>query len=348
VVSPGGSGAATLTLPRLGETMESGRVVGWLKRPGEAFRRGETIVEIETDKTVVELPALADGRLLEILAAEGENVTVGMPLCRYEGGGGGTPAVVEAEKAEAAVAEVPSPAELGTSAIRADRPAAAEQRLRATPRARRLARARGIDLARIAGTGRRARVQGVDVLAAAPGAAGAGGPELDARGLLFADLPEGRLAYRAWAAEGAAARGTVLLLHGLGGDAETWAGFAPVLARQGWDVIAPDMPGHGATGIEAASVGEIAAPLAGLAASLGLGDVELVGHSLGAAAAVRAARDGSLRVRRLTLLAPVGLGAEIDGRSLPAWRCRTRRAGWRTCCAGPRCGRRSCPRRGWR
>ena len=62
---------ALLTLPRLGETMETGRVVGWLKQPGEAFRRGETIVEIESDKTVVELPALADGRLLEVLAPEG-------------------------------------------------------------------------------------------------------------------------------------------------------------------------------------------------------------------------------------------------------------------------------------
>jgi pyruvate dehydrogenase E2 component (dihydrolipoamide acetyltransferase) len=72
-----------LTLPRLGETMESGRVVGWLKRPGETFRRGETIVEIESDKTVVELPALADGRLLEVIAAEGSEVDVGAPLCRY-------------------------------------------------------------------------------------------------------------------------------------------------------------------------------------------------------------------------------------------------------------------------
>ena len=72
-----------LTLPRLGETMESGRVVGWLKQPGENFLRGETIVEIETDKTVVELPALRDGLLIEVLAAEGSDIDVGAPLCRY-------------------------------------------------------------------------------------------------------------------------------------------------------------------------------------------------------------------------------------------------------------------------
>ena len=73
----------TLKLPRLGETMEEGKIARWMKKPGDQFRRGETLVEIETDKTVVELPALVDGVLQEILAVDGAELKVGEPLCRY-------------------------------------------------------------------------------------------------------------------------------------------------------------------------------------------------------------------------------------------------------------------------
>jgi pyruvate dehydrogenase E2 component (dihydrolipoamide acetyltransferase) len=72
----------TLVLPRLGETMDEATVVGWLVEPGAAFRRGQPIVELETDKTVVEYPALGDGTLDEILAASGDRIPVGAPLAR--------------------------------------------------------------------------------------------------------------------------------------------------------------------------------------------------------------------------------------------------------------------------
>ena len=68
-------------LPLLGETMETGRVAQWLKQPGQSFRRGETIVEVETDKTTVEVPALSDGTMVEILAEAGKELKVGEPLC---------------------------------------------------------------------------------------------------------------------------------------------------------------------------------------------------------------------------------------------------------------------------
>jgi len=74
----------TLTLPRLGETIENGRVAAWKKNLDDEFRRGEILVEIETDKTVVELPALENGVLREILAAAGAEVNVSEPLCRYD------------------------------------------------------------------------------------------------------------------------------------------------------------------------------------------------------------------------------------------------------------------------
>ena len=75
-----------MMLPRLGETMETGRVAAWLKQPGDAFRRGETLVEIESDKTVVEMPALANGVLAEIVVPAGQDADVGAVLCRYDDG----------------------------------------------------------------------------------------------------------------------------------------------------------------------------------------------------------------------------------------------------------------------
>jgi pyruvate dehydrogenase E2 component (dihydrolipoamide acetyltransferase) len=279
---------ALLTLPRLGETMESGRIVTWLKQPGEAFRRGETIVEIESDKTVVELPALADGTLVEVLAPAGADVAVGAPLCRYEMTGAAPPeagapkgvsvaAVAETMPAPAAPAPSPPPKETG--------------RRRATPLARRLAAREGIDLAALAGSGRRGRIEARDVRAAVTGSA-----------------PDA-LAVRRWPASGALRR-TVVLVHGFGGDAQTWALLATHLARQGFAVSAPDLPGHGATILPADTLDALAEPLAPLLVAHA--PVELVGHSLGGAVAALLARRHPERVARLTLIAPVGIGDAID------------------------------------
>ena|SRR5437868_2448491 len=69
-----------LTMPRLGETMDEGTIVGWLVAPGQAFQRGAAILEIETDKTVVEYPALGDGLMEKMLVAAGDRVSVGAPI----------------------------------------------------------------------------------------------------------------------------------------------------------------------------------------------------------------------------------------------------------------------------
>jgi pyruvate dehydrogenase E2 component (dihydrolipoamide acetyltransferase) len=254
-----------LTLPRLGETMESGRVVGWLKRPGETFRRGETLVEIESDKTVVELPALADGRLLEVIATEGREVEGGAPLGRSAAGDAAAPP-------PAPPTQPPPPA-----------PGA---RQRATPAARRMARAQGIDLAAVQGSGRRGRIERSDLRAT----------ETEA------------LAVRRWPSS-TQPRCHALLLHGFGGDAQTWAPLASLLAQHGIAVTAPDLPAHGATALEAADIAGLAAPLAAL---LDGTKGELIGHSMGAAVAVALARAHPERIARLTLIAPAGLDAAID------------------------------------
>ena len=66
-----------ITLPRLGETMEEGKISKWIIKEGDSFARGQIIAEIETDKTTVELPALEDGTLKKIVAPEGQDTKVG-------------------------------------------------------------------------------------------------------------------------------------------------------------------------------------------------------------------------------------------------------------------------------
>jgi pyruvate dehydrogenase E2 component (dihydrolipoamide acetyltransferase) len=291
-----------LALPRLGETMEEGRIAGWLKRPGEAYKRGETILEVETDKTVVELPALADGTLVEILAGEGTTVTVGMPIARVETGlSDRHPGRSEAEARDPAP-QAPAPAAAGSRITAGavsgmtgegtppDRP-------RASPVARRLARNAGLDLAAIPGTGPRGRVTGDDI-----------------RRLRSGGIPwrGGTIALRRW---GEADR-TALLVHGFGGDAQTWATLAAGLARSGWSAAAPDLPSHGATDVEAATPADLVDALLAVLATIGR-PVTLVGHSLGAWVAAEAA--ARTEVAGLVLLAPAGLGPKIGEDFLRGW-----------------------------
>tara|TARA_Y100001935_G_C17072124_1_gene392092 strand:+ start:325 stop:561 length:237 start_codon:yes stop_codon:yes gene_type:complete len=73
-----------IKLPRLGETMEKGSISKWLVKLNDKFHRGETIAEIESDKTIIELPALEDGILIKILVQENEEVDVGTTIAMYE------------------------------------------------------------------------------------------------------------------------------------------------------------------------------------------------------------------------------------------------------------------------
>ena len=133
-----------MPLPRLGETMEEGRIGLIVKRPGEAFRRGETLLEVESDKTTVEVPALQDGILIEWLVASDQMVPVESAIARIEIEG---EAVAEA-KPVAMAAAVPQP-----SAAPAQRMVrlATGTRPRASTAARAEARRKGVDLATLAG-----------------------------------------------------------------------------------------------------------------------------------------------------------------------------------------------------
>ncbi|MFO0514706.1 MAG: alpha/beta fold hydrolase [Rhodobacterales bacterium] len=147
-------GRVTLTLPRLGETMEEARVTVWLVAPGAAFARGDVLLEVETDKTVVEVPALTAGTLIAQLVAPGETVALDQAIAEAE--------IAGAADAPAPVAEVPAQAAApGTAPLPPNRQPGL--RPAASPAARAAARQAAVDLATIQGTGRRGRIQARDV-----------------------------------------------------------------------------------------------------------------------------------------------------------------------------------------
>ena len=122
-------GIVNLPLPRLGETMEEGRIVSWLKRPGDRFKRGEILLEVETDKTVVEVPALQDGVMVRHLAAEADMIPVDAPIARIEVAGAAA-APAAPRLAAQAVAAAPASARNGKYRGRAIPPCSAGRQKR--------------------------------------------------------------------------------------------------------------------------------------------------------------------------------------------------------------------------
>jgi pyruvate/2-oxoglutarate dehydrogenase complex dihydrolipoamide acyltransferase (E2) component len=74
----------SLKLPLFGMNMEQATIVKWHKRPGEAFRKGETLYEIETEKVTSEVEAPCDGTLLEVVAREEDTIDVGDIVCQID------------------------------------------------------------------------------------------------------------------------------------------------------------------------------------------------------------------------------------------------------------------------
>jgi pyruvate dehydrogenase E2 component (dihydrolipoamide acetyltransferase) len=159
--------ATEVILPRLGQGMESGTIVRWLKSEGEAVEKGEPLFELDTDKVTQEVEAEASGVLLKIAVAEGE-VSVGRTVA-FIGKEGedlpDVPAEPASDNLSQALPEAPEPA---VSSV--EQPATSNGRVKASPLARRLARERGIDLAAISGTGPEGRIVAEDVEHAEGGA----------------------------------------------------------------------------------------------------------------------------------------------------------------------------------
>ncbi|MGB2875453.1 MAG: E3 binding domain-containing protein, partial [Gaiellaceae bacterium] len=178
--------ADEVKLPRLGQGMESGTIIKWLKNEGDRVEKGEPLYELDTDKVTQEVEADFSGVLLKIAVAEGE-VPVGrtiavigeegeqVPVIEEGGAEEGTPGTArepERERGREVSAE-PEEAEIRAPVAQRD-----GGRVKASPLARRIARERGIDLAALAGTGPEGRIVAEDVerVAAQPAAEPAAAP----------------------------------------------------------------------------------------------------------------------------------------------------------------------------
>ncbi|MCA9285607.1 MAG: E3 binding domain-containing protein, partial [Phycisphaerales bacterium] len=191
-----------LTMPRLSDTMESGTILKWNVKEGDAVSAGSVVADVETDKATMEMQAFDDGVLARIIVGEGQSVPVGTtialiaednedPKAVAAASVAAKPAGATAERKAASAstsrdAEVSAPATAArTEAVAAERePATAPSegngdggaRLRVSPVARRLADEHGLDVNGIRGSGPNGRVVKDDVLAALQQADGVPAP----------------------------------------------------------------------------------------------------------------------------------------------------------------------------
>jgi pyruvate dehydrogenase E2 component (dihydrolipoamide acetyltransferase) len=167
-----------ILMPALSPTMEEGVLAKWHVKVGDVVSAGDVIAEIETDKATMEVEAVDEGEVTDILVAEGtEGVKVNTPIARLKDEAGAaapapTAKTEEAPKAEAAPAKAEAPkAETAVAAAPAAPKSDNGERIFSSPLARRIAAQNGVDLKSIKGTGPHGRIVKRDVEGAPKGAA---------------------------------------------------------------------------------------------------------------------------------------------------------------------------------
>ncbi len=296
-------------LPKVDMDMATGKISRWFANDGDVVVKGEPLFEIETDKAAMEVDAPASGTLRDVTGREGVDIDVGAAVAwiyaEGEAYSGSDPAPAEVAAGPARAGECASVD--GPSAqpeIRTEPRSAGEgtgngrRSVKATPLARRLARERGLDLAAVQGTGPGGRIDRADVERAgvedqvAPPRR-SGGPLAVLRLRTGEGIP-------------------LVLLHGFGSESASWRPWLAELPDER-PVLGIDLPGHGASvDREAAGFEAIVSMVERTILGEGLSACHLVGHSLGGAVAAALAAGTSTDVRSLMLIAPAGLGPDID------------------------------------
>ena len=295
--------AQAILVPQVGQDLTEAKIVELNVKLGDSVKKGDIVAVVESEKASFEVEAFAEGVVISLPWKQGDWATVLEPLLHVGAAGEvvGDAAPVAAAPAAAPVAAVVAAPAVAAPVIAVAKPAAPVQAVvvglanparRASPVARRLAEGGGLDVAVMTGTGPAGAVVLKDVTLALARKPAAGALEL--RTLQ-------------------AGQGTpVVFLHGFGADLSAWR---PLVGRIGLGapLMALDLPGHGS------AMSHDAADFAALVEAVGStlrgmeGGVHLVGHSLGAAIAAALTERGDLDVRSLTLIAPAGLGASMDG-----------------------------------
>ncbi len=170
--------AISVVMPALEMAQETGKLISWLKKEGESVTKGEPLLEVETDKAVMEIESPGDGVLAGVKVQPGAEVPVGQTIAWIVRPGEVPPAdevaatsgrktTVVAPPAAHAVSHTASASQAVTSTQSAAQPA------KVSPKARRLAGERGVDLAHVRGSGAGGEILASDILAAAESKAGA-------------------------------------------------------------------------------------------------------------------------------------------------------------------------------
>ena len=171
--------AKNVVMPALEMAQETGTIVSWLKKEGDAVTKGEPLLEIETDKATVEIEALADGVLAGVKAAEGDEIPVGETIAWIVAPGEEPPKESASAASGRSMSPKPPPSSgatapgAKTSAVGQKKKAGAGGKV--SPKARRLAKEHGVDLTTVEGTGPDGAITGEDVLAARKSASSGGG-----------------------------------------------------------------------------------------------------------------------------------------------------------------------------
>ena len=299
--------ATEVILPRVDMDMAEGKIAHWYVKDGEAVKKGQLLFEIETDKATMEVDSPVNGVMHGIHNEIGVDIPVGQVIGWILAPGEAPPATgavlgsAESEKPiEAAAFLEAGSADSQSKAAPTTAPAAGIDRLlRATPLARNLARQQGVDLAKIIGSGPDGRVLGRDLTGATAASASD----------VTASSHEQEINLK-WARRG---RGTpLLLIHGFGADLGSWKPLIQQLAES-LPVVGVDLPNHGKSGPRSiGTLQEIAHLVLSRLDHEGIGDLHLLGHSLGGGVALAVSQIAPQRVRSLTLLAPVGLGSDMN------------------------------------
>ncbi len=154
----------SVVMPALEMAQDTGTLVSWRKKEGETVTKGEILLEIETDKAVVEVEALADGVLAGVKAQPGDVIPVGQTIAWILGTGESVPADEPASPAVPAGA--PRPSSTTSQVPQTSEGRAGAKRIRISPKARRIAQERGVDVERVRGSGADGEILVADILAA--------------------------------------------------------------------------------------------------------------------------------------------------------------------------------------
>tara|TARA_R110002020_G_scaffold192228_3_gene392305 strand:+ start:18483 stop:19778 length:1296 start_codon:yes stop_codon:yes gene_type:complete len=299
-------------MPKVDMDMASGKISVWHVAAGEKVGQGDPLFDIETDKAAMEVEASASGYLHHPVA-EGTDVPIGQPVAWIYAEGekvGAPPEAAIPHASDPAPEAIPDRDSNPVATAPADDASSAppaRQKARATPLARSLARKAGLDIEDVAGSGPRGRVQAEDVrgfldqplplpMAAPPGFVSETGPLAVSRSKAGSGTP-------------------ILLIHGFASDAKSWAPLEGYLNDH--PIFRIELPSHGKSPrLRISCFADLVSAVRRAFDALDLGSAHLIGHSLGGAAALALADTRPKTVCSLTLLAPAGLGPDINGQAL--------------------------------